>query len=147
MSSILQIFLLSVLAAVAVIAATEITAKSHLFKPVRDYFFRTSMLPLFSQRGGARLTRRQRINRLWRGFVSDLINCPFCSSCWHAFWILALLGQVIGGALGVMVAAYLPAIGLAKILHDAFRREKPPAPSFTMTVTGQSVRDLLPDDE
>jgi hypothetical protein len=142
--AVLSILGIAGLAGIAVLAATELTAKSKFFLPLRKFLMRLSIPTniLRDAKDGTIYGVPSLRHRLF-GFLSDLVSCPFCSSCWHAFWILALVGHVVEAPLSWLVVAYLPTIGAAKLAHDMFRKPQPVPNTWSTHTTGGEIQQFL----
>ncbi len=114
------LLLIILLGGLAVFAATELTAKSTLFGPLRERLLHAAARAAARRQGGLEQSRWQCRSDPVIVFIGDAWVCPFCSSCWHAAWVAAVVGLHAGWAGGAI--AYLPIIATAKLLHDFSRR-------------------------
>lgn len=113
--------LLAGISAAAIFAVTQVTAKSELFRGTRSRILDYA-LDLTSTYLAKEALSEATISRwLWTEFVgkvSDLVNCAFCQTFWHAIWIVIGTAYLLGVPNGFAAAAWLPAIAMAKLLHD-----------------------------
>jgi hypothetical protein len=110
------ILILILVQGLTVLAATELTAKSSLFGPVRAKLLEWGVLGTVEP------------DHWWSGlarFTSDAFTCPFCTSFWHAGWAAPWCCYILGDPLGLSCATYLPAVAVAKILHDRLTTHRP----------------------
>lgn len=113
--------LLAGISAAAIFAVTQVTAKSELFRGTRNRILDYSLELTSTYLNLEALDSATWLRWVWTEFVgkvSDLVNCAFCQTFWHAIWITLGTAYLLGVPNGFAAAAWLPAIAMAKILHD-----------------------------
>lgn len=108
------------LQSLTVFAATELTAKSELFRPLRERLLAAGVR--------ATIRREDGKGRLFDPvvvFLSDAWTCPFCTSWWHAAWVAVTTGLLIG-SWWIPSVTVIASVGLAKVIHDTGRQPQPP---------------------
>ncbi len=123
-----DLLVLSLISGLGIFAATQLTAKSSLFAPARERLLDAGLRATQDPHGPWAAPTR---------FFSDAFICPFCTTFWHGFWIVALVGAAIGAGPLACLAAYLPAVGVAKIVHDSLTLHR------QRTAGDSTVGDLL----
>ncbi len=116
----LTLLVITVLAALAIFAATELTARAEITRPLRD---RLLLAWIQLDRQGPDWVAKI------VGFFAAAWTCPFCTSFWHGAWIAPFLCLVTGAGWPIGIALYFPAIGLSKVLLDRSGRDRQPAPN------------------
>lgn len=113
--------LLAGVSAAAIFAATQVTAKSELFRGTRNRILDHALDLAGTYLAREALDEATMVSHVWAEFVgklSDLANCAFCQTFWHAIWVNLATAYLLDIPNGFAVAAWLPSIALAKILHD-----------------------------
>lgn len=99
------------LAGFALYAVTCVTAVSELFAPIREWLKRQAR-PRSGDSHRPLARSRIRVAR----FFHALVICPFCSSWWHALWVLPVMHLAAGGSWRLVFLAYLPTIGIRAMI-------------------------------
>ena len=140
----LSTFVFSVLAGFALYAVTCVTAVSELFAPLRGWLKAAGRPKAFDS-----LRPFVRYQRAIARFFHALVICPFCSSWWHAVWVLPVMHLAAGGSWRLVFLAYLPSIGIRAVIgmlhHQVYERDVDGEPAAAPTVVprGSSLQTMF----
>ncbi len=97
LSHALIVLVMSLVTGVALFTVSHLTAESELFYPVREW-----LLALARKRFSTFLSR-----------LYYLSGCAFCTSWWHAMWLVPVSTWAVGGDCRLAVILYFSSIGVA----------------------------------
>ncbi len=126
----------SCLSAFAVLACTELTVEARITRPLQRQIHR---MGLWGDRNKGPLPTVA-------SFLADAWTCWFCSSWWHAGWIVPAFTWALDGNVPAALLSLLPAVGAANVLHGlivgpAASHRSPEASKPVRSIADQ-LRDL-----
>ncbi len=95
------------LQALAILACTELTVVAKIAEPLQTRLHRIGLWG--DRHTGARAALAR--------FFANAWTCWFCSSWWHAGWLVPTITWAIGGGLLAALTTALPSVGAAWVLH------------------------------